>query len=435
MDEDAIFKRYDIRGKYPKELNEEFAEKIGKSIGTFTKRKNYESKIVVTKDSKDSSKKLKDSLIKGITSTGCKVLEAGTGPTDYTAFTGNRNEAVSVQVTSSHLPSNFNGFKFMYPEGNGFTNPDLDKVKQFFRDGDLETGEADVKQLESGLKEYKKDIKSFLEQFETDFDKKIVVDTLGGATHPVLIELLEELGAEVTDLAENKEEMPYRDPPNPKPENLEEMKQKVRETNADMGIATDMDGDRVTVYRNGFLSGDDLFGVFAQLLDSNIVASIDTSKAVENLVESAGRKIEYTRVGDPFVMDKAIKERVKLAGEPNGHYAFPDFVPYPSGTVASLIVAGVELDQLISKLPEYHVERISMEVENKNSVVQSLKEEVEQRYELESEVDGIKFNDGHSTVLVRPSGSSPKIRMIIESEDAIQAEELAWKTQKMIRNA
>jgi len=186
-------------------------KKIGKAIGSFVLR-NYEPKIVVTRDNKDSSKSLKNALIEGIVSTGTKVLDAGMGPTDFTAFTGKNNKSVSVQVTSSHLPLEFNGFKFMYPEGNGFTNPDLDQIKQLFRTEEFETGESDILELKSALEEYKNHLKKYLENFETDFDKKVVVDTLGGATHPILIEILEELGAEVIDLAETKDKMPYRQP-------------------------------------------------------------------------------------------------------------------------------------------------------------------------------------------------------------------------------
>lgn len=434
MNEEAVFKRYDVRGKYPEELNEEFAEKIGKAIGTFAVRK-YKPKIVVTKDNKKTSENLKEALIEGINSTGAEVLDAGTGPTDYAAFTGKENNAVSVQVTSSHLPLEFNGFKFMYPEGNGFTNPDLNKLKQFFRDENFEKGDSGVTKIDSGIANYKEKLKSYLSNFETYFDKKIVVDTLGGATHPLIVEILEELGAEVIDLGRNKEEKPYRNPPDPKPANLEEMKDRVNEEDADLGIATDMDGDRVTVYKNGFISGDQLFGVFTQLVNSDIVASIDTSEMVEKTAKSNQNEVDYTRVGDPFVLDKAIKENVDLAGEPNGHYAFLDFVPYPSGTLSGVITAGIDLNSYLSKLPDHHIERKNLEVSDKEQKMKAVKEQVKQRFDLVSEIDGVKFRDGSSTVLVRSSGSSPKIRIIAESESSENAEKVSRKVEKLIQNA
>lgn len=434
MDEEAVFKRYDIRGSYPEELNEEFAKIIGKSIGTLA-AKNYEPKILVTKDSKESSNNLKEALIEGIASTGVKVLDAGTGPTDYTAFTGKENNCISVQVTSSHLPLEFNGFKFMYPEGNGFTNPDLNKLRHLFRTKDFESGESEIIELESALKHYKNQMKEYLEKFETDFDKKIVVDTLGGATHPVIIEILDELGADIVDLGEDKEEKPYRNPPDPKPENLEELKHTVNEENADIGIATDMDGDRITVYKGDFTSGDQLFGVFTQIVNSDIVASIDTSEAVEDIAELDENKVKYTRVGDPFVLDKAIEEGVDLAGEPNGHYAFLDFVPYPSGTLSGVLAAGIDLAHYLGELPDYHVERKNVNVKDKKEKMKAVKEKVRDQYKVISEIDGIKFSEEDTTVLVRSSGSSPKLRIIVESENPKTAEEVSCKVEKLIQNA
>jgi phosphomannomutase len=434
MDEKAVFKRYDVRGTYPGEIDDEFGKKIGKAIGSFVLR-NYEPKIVVTRDNKDSSKSLKNALIEGIVSTGTKVLDAGMGPTDFTAFTGKNNKSVSVQVTSSHLPLEFNGFKFMYPEGNGFTNPDLDQIKQLFRTEEFETGESDILELKSALEEYKNHLKKYLENFETDFDKKVVVDTLGGATHPILIEILEELGAEVIDLAETKDKMPYRQPPNPKPEMLDELKQVVNEQKADLGVATDMDGDRITVYRNGFVSGDKLFGVFTQIVDSDVVASVDTSKAVETAIEQKGNNTTYTRVGDPFVLDKAIEQKVDLAGEPNGHYAFLEFVPYPSGILSGLIASGIDLDMYLEKIPDHYIERKNIEVEDKKRKMEKFKEKSKQKFGLISEIDGVKFKNGDTTVLVRSSGSSPKIRIIVESKNPAIAKEVSWKIEKLIQNA
>jgi len=323
----------------------------------------------------------------------------------------------------------------MYPEGNGFTNPDLDQLKQLFRNEEFEKGNSEIIELESSLENYKNRMKEYLENFETNFDKKIVVDTLGGATHPVIVDVLEGLGSDVIDLAKNKEKMPYREPPNPKPEMLEELKQTVNREKADLGIATDMDGDRITVYRNGFISGDHLFGVFTQIVESDIVASIDTSEAVEITVENEDNNVSYTRVGDPFVLDEAIEQEVDLAGEPNGHYAFLNFVPYPSGTLSGVITAGIDLDNYLSKIPDHHIERTNVEVEDKEQKMNNITEKVKQNFELLSEIDGVKFRDDNATVLVRSSGSSPKIRIIVESENPTTAEEVSRKVEKLIQNA
>ncbi|MFB6115611.1 MAG: hypothetical protein ABEK04_04910 [Candidatus Nanohalobium sp.] len=417
MKPEEVFKRYDIRGKYPEELNEEFAKRIGKALGSFASE-NFSERVVVSKDNKESSASLKEALIEGLRSTGVKVIDVGTGPTDYAAFAGMEHGAVSVQVTSSHMPLDFNGFKLMYPEGNGFVNEDLNEVKRIFREEAFTEGSGDITDLESTMKQrYRDRIRIRGARLGSQkVEEKIVVDTLGGAAQDFLPDLLRDLGAEVIDLAEEKDEMPYRDPPNPKPENLDELRDRVEETDADLGIATDMDADRVTVYKDGFLSGDEVFGLMAQAVRDDLVASIDTSKAIEELQEENSKEIFYTRVGDPFVMDKALKEDVGLAGEPNGHYSVLEFVPYNSGILTALAVAGTDIEEGLEDFPDYSVERFSTSVEDKEERMKEIKEAVESKYSIVSEVDGVKFETENCDVLVRPSGSSPKIRVIAESE-------------------
>ena len=360
-------------------------------------------------DNKESSKGLRQALIDGITSTGLEVLDVGEGPTDFVAWSGMKNNCVSVEVTSSHMPLNFNGFKFMYPEGNGFVNEDLYAVQDIFRDQNFEIGEGSSLDKSELKQDYIDEIVDFASRFKEEESRKIVVDSLGG-TAKILPELLEKLGHDVVDIS--KDDRPYIDPPNPKPEKLDGLKEAVENENAYLGISNDLDADRITVYHNGrFLNGDELFCILAQLVEGKVVASIDTTQGLEDLVE-----VEHTRVGDPFVMDKALEIEAELAGEPNGHYSFTDFVPYNSGMLVALILSGLDLEEKNSRIPDYTVSRDSLKVEDKHGVIESLKEVFEDS--IISELDGVKFNHQGAEVLVRPSGSSPKVRVISESRDS-----------------
>lgn len=415
MKPEEVFRRYDIRGKFGEEIDREFAEVLGMAVGTFA-RENFGDRVVVSRDNKGSSELLRDPLIEGLRSTGVKVIDVGKGPTDYTAFCGKEHGAFSVQITSSHMPLEFNGFKLMYPEGNGFVNEDLNRIEELFMEGEFDSGSGGLNEMEETMKQrYRDRIRIKGSQLGTQsVDKTIVVDTLGGATSGLLPELLRDIGAEVIDITED--DQPYRDPPDPKPEQLKDLKEKVDEGEADLGLATDMDGDRIAAYTNRFLSGDEIFGVMAQAVNDDLVASIDTSQAVEDLMSERGKEVFYTRVGDPFVMDKALKEDVGLAGEPNGHYAVLDFVPYNSGILTGLVLAGTDIEEAVDRMPKYHVERFSFEVEDKEEAMKNIKTSVGERYEIISEVDGVKFDTGNCDVLVRPSGSSDKIRVVAESE-------------------
>lgn len=400
MKPEEVFKRYDIRGKYPEELNEEFAEQLGLSIGTFTLR-NYGDTVVVCRDAKETSEELKESLIDGLQKSGVKVIDCGEGPTDYAAFAGKENNAVSVQVTSSHMPVDFNGFKFMYPEGNGFKNPDLNEVKRIFREEDFKEGSGGYRKQEYH-KEYLEAAISFLKQFDLEFSSDIVVDTLEGSS--MLEELFDRLEVDYGSI--EREEMP--DPPNPKPENLESLENESEE----LGFGNDLDADRVTVYYNDrFLTGNEIIGVLSQIISGDVVASVDTSESLKQVI---GGELMFTRVGDPFVMDRALEEEVKFAAEPNGHYAFTDFVAYNSGTVAAALLAGLDLEKLLDNLPDVEFRRESFHVEDKEAAMERIGESAE-RYELISDIDGYKLGDGDSVVLARPSGSSSKVRLVGES--------------------
>jgi len=429
MQPEKVFKRYDVRGRYPVELDEEFMERMGKALGIFV-QDNFGEKVVVSRDNKESYKSLKDSLINGITSTGVNVLDAGVGPTDFAAFHGQRNNAVSAQVTSSHMPLNFNGLKLMYPEGNGFVNEDLDRVKEIFREETFKTGKGSVSEIDDGDQAYRAEVIEFIEEFIQVEDRKIVLDTLGGAAEKFLPGIMEELGFDVVNIADEHEENPYYDPPNPKPEILDHIPDRVEKEGADMALATDMDGDRVAVYHGGkWISGDDIFCIFAQIFQGDVVASIDTSENLELFTDN----VHYTRVGDPFVVDKMIEEDAGLSGEPNGHYCFPEFVNYNSGILAACLIASTDLEPLIDKIPEKKVEKSNIEAENKSTTMDKTVASIEKRYDVISDKDGVKFSYKDASVLVRPSGSSPIIRVKSEAENRESAREALEEAETLIR--
>lgn len=457
MKPEKVFKRYDIRGDYPEEVNEEFAERLGRALGTFTRR-NHGSEVVVGRDIKESSQPLKQAFINGLEKTGINVLDAGVGPTDYVAFTGMENGSVSVQVTSSHLPLDTNGFKFMYPEGNGFLNPDLYEVQDLFREQDFEDASSPPEEAagssnlgenaaggtdfvgEGARQGYLAAVKRYFHDHFDGIDRKVVVDTLGGASTEYLPHLMDQLGAEVIDVAGEKEDKgPYLDPPNPKPENLRYLEERVEEEGADMAVANDMDADRVAVYYRGdWIPGDRLFALLAQLIQpADVVASIDTSQMVEEVVGENSGEVHYTRVGDPFVIDETVEQDAELSGEPNGHYCFPELVPYNSGTLAALLFAAMDIEEGLKDMPEFYAERANVEVEDnaeKESRVKRIEERVKNEYDVISDLDGVKFELGDGNVLVRPSGSSPVIRVIAEARSPGEASEICSRAEDIVRN-
>lgn len=428
---EEVFKRYDVRGSHPEQIDENFAREFGKALGTFV-LENGGEKIVASRDNKESSEGLKDMLVNGVLSTGVDVIDAGAGPTDYAAFAGVEENSHSVQVTSSHLSLGTNGFKMMYPEGNGFVNEDLARLKQIFRRKSFWSGEGE--RIEADYREdYIEKALEYVDDLHDLSKGKIVYESMGGAGSVFVPELMRRAGFEIIDLSEEYDS-PHIDPPDPSPENLEHVEEEVEETGAKMGLATDMDADRVALYFDGeWVDGNTLFALFAQLVQpERIVASIDTSRSVE---ESFNGEISYTRVGDPFVIDETLEIDASLSGEPNGHYCFTDFVPYNSGGLAALILAGTELEEGLQKVPEFHNLRETVEVENKDSEMQRVVRKAEELFDVISTKDGVCYNSGEARVLIRPSGSSQKIRAIADSRSEDAAREALDEAVEIIENA
>ena len=410
------FKSYDIRGKYPEDINEQFAKDIGASIATL-KGQN----IVVGSDNNTSSPEIKTALIKGILSTGTDVTDIGIGPTDMIAYAGKiLKSSCSIMVTASHLGTEYNGFKFMYKEGNSFTNEDLAKIKDIYL-------KKTYKKQESGhlthdktiLPKYLNHAKATFKKYFQKIDAKIIIDTGDGACSITTPTLLKDLGAETIKINSDIDGGFRRHSDCSEENQVAYLKDEIKKHRADLAIAHDLDGDRIAVFDNkgNWLSGNHLFAIFAKLISSDtIIASIDTSELLKNATPS---KIIYTRVGDPFVLKAMQESKATLAGEPNGHYALREFIPYNSGTLFALLIAAYakEIPKHLDTLPKYHTATKKYTIENTASKMRQITDHIKAHYTITSTIDGIKYKDNDSTILIRASGTENAIRIVAENKN------------------
>ena len=420
-----VFERYDIRGKYPEEIDEEFAEKIGRSYAKLILEEGKDS-AVVTRDTKESSQSLMNSLIRGIKGSGLKVLDAGVGPTDYTAFSGMKHNCFSVQVTSSHLPQDFTGFKFMYPAGNSLVNKDLDRIRMNYSEENFEQGNGKVDDIEEESKNAYIDAAiAFLEAHELTPRKTVYLETLGGSGGLLLPEILENYSIKCRVSDEQ------RNPPNPEKHDLTDLETAVDSGEYDLGVAMDMDADRAMIYSSGeWIDGDQLFALMTKVFDSEkVVGSIDTSMAVREAFN--GGFIE-TRVGDPFVLSKMVDEEINLSGEPNYHYAFNDFVPYNSGTMTALVAVSIDIESLLDEILRVTTLKQSVVVNDKEKTMQNIIDVLKSENRVESLKDGIKYRAGSASVLIRASGTSDKLRITIHSKNKDDADDAMEEALELI---
>ncbi|NOQ55571.1 MAG: hypothetical protein GQ477_02060 [Nanohaloarchaea archaeon] len=422
--EPVVFTRYDVRGEYPSELDEEFALKFGKAIGTFAKKT-----IVVGFDTRQCSRSLKSALVAGILSTGVDVIDVGLGPTDKIALAGNHYGAdLSVMITASHHDWTRNGFKLMYQKGNGFSNEDMAKIKKRFMSSEFRScmykniGLFTDKSLEFSNVYISKAIEAF-KKYSNKIDATVVVDCCNGGASLTTPILLEKLGAKVIRV--NCKEVPICSVPSePDMDNKRHLVQILKKNKADLIVGHDPDADRIFAYDSlgNWISGDEIFCILAKIAGAEkIVASLDTSKMLENYT---GSEVIFTRVGDIFVSKKAIEIGADFCGEPNGHYAFPEFCWYNSGTFCALVLAAKakELVSMRDSIPKYHILHEKMKFEDMGSVQNKMVKIIEMVKSDEdnliiSDEDGVKFDKSGVVCFVRPSGTSPVVRVVCESKD------------------
>jgi len=432
----VAFQRYDIRGKYPTEVNEELALGLGKATGTFAK-----SEIVIGGDNGYTTNILRFAFIAGTLSMGVNVIDVDLGTSDMIAFAGKYyNAELSVMITASHSGIDSNGFKFFYTEGNGFNNEDLKKIKnlylnRIFRKIDLKDSGKRIDKHKELYNEYLNTAIKHFKNFFTKIDAKVIIDTGDGTASITTPILLEKLGAEVIKVNSDIDGGFRRDPECAEPENVKYLTNKIKEHNADIAIAHDIDGDRISAFdKNGkWISGDELFCLFTEIMvkeGDKVIASVDTSRALKDICKG---EIIYTRIGDPFVIDAATKHNAILAGEPNGHYCYPKFIAYNSGTFFALLLSAIAKDipTLIENLPRYYVKKKRIGIRNKKKKMEEIIDIVKNKFKVISDIDGIKFKYGNSEVLIRQSGTESVIRIVVESKNDEDSKNALDKLERM----
>ena len=243
---DSIFRAYDIRGTVPEFLNAETAYWLGRAIGSQSLAED-EPNVSVGRDGRLSGPELVEQLIKGLVDSGCHVSDVGLVPTPALYYAANVLAGKSgVMLTGSHNPSNYNGFKIVIA-GDTLANEQIQALHDRLKTNNLSSGKGSVTQVDI-LDRYNTEI---VQDIKLARRLKVVVDCGNGAAGVIAPQLIEALNCEVIPLfCEVDGNFPNHHPDPGKPENLVDLIAKVRETNADIGLAFDGDGDRVGVVTN-----------------------------------------------------------------------------------------------------------------------------------------------------------------------------------------
>ena len=358
----TVLREYDIRGIIGETLGADDARAIGRGFATLLKRAGG-SKVAVGYDGRVSSPMLEHALVEGLTSSGCDVRRIGLGPTPMLYYAEASAEDVDggIQITGSHNPANYNGFKMVF-QGRPFFGADILKLGEMAESGEWDDGTGTVETVEIE-DAYVDRMLQALDGIDTATLAKLRVgwDAGNGAAGPVLEKLAARLpGEHMLLYTEVDGEFPNHHPDPTVPENLEDLSALVAEKNLDFGVAFDGDGDRIGAIdgEGRIIWGDQLLMIYAEDLlktrpGSTIIADVKASRALFDHVSQHGGQPEMWKTGHSLIKSRMKQTGSPLAGEMSGHVFFADtYYGYDDALYAGLrlIAAAARLGKSVTQL-------------------------------------------------------------------------------------
>jgi phosphoglucosamine mutase len=407
----------------------ELALKVGMAIGA-----QYPG-VVIGRDTRTYGSAMRHSIAAGILTAGAQCYDAGVIPTPTVAFVTRKFNA-GVMITASHNPPPYNGIKLLNPDGSAFSEEQQRRIENFIQGtiplnaswDKIQAGETYNTAVEEHIAGIRRD-------FPTPLKLKVVVDAGCGAAYFITAQLLLQLGCEVIPLnCYANGNFPHD--VEPIESNLGDLISAVKKNNADLGIAHDGDADRMMAVDNlgRFITGDKMLTLLAQVSGSkDIVTTIDASMVIENL----GFNVKRTKVGDPFVSE-VLKQFGKFGGEPSGAWVFPQISLCPDGIYAAASIAAIasrsKLSDLVDNIPSYPLIRTN--IAGTLSSMKQMEEKLAALFKpiAIDNIDGLKLSFKDGWLLVRPSGTEPKIRISAEGKNQEIARYYCETSSKFIKD-
>ncbi|GAA0477499.1 phosphoglucosamine mutase [Halococcus dombrowskii] len=429
-----------IRGPVGEEVTAALALDVGGALGIDAER------VVVGRDPRASGRLLTDALTAGLRESGTDVLDAGLAATPTVArAVGWQDADAGVSVTASHNPAPDNGLKLWQPSGQAFNEERREEIARRVRDGESslvpwdDLGER--REIDAG--EHHLDV---LSEVEIDDPPSVIVD-LGNGAGGLTVEALQELGCEVETLnAQPDGSFPGR-PSEPTAENCESLRALVEASDAAVGLAHDGDADRLRAVtgEGEFIPGDVQLALFAReavaesdVDDPQVAVPVDTSLAVDDALAPAA-SVTHTKVGDVFVAERATDADVVFGGEPSGAWIWPTQTLCPDGPLAAVrlmaLAAERPLAERVAEIETYPIRRESIEVAEKERVMERVEKRVAAEYDDVRTLDGVRVDFDDGWVLVRASGTQPLVRITAEARDEGRCEELFELASAVVADA
>lgn len=428
-DLDAVFKAYDIRGVVPEQIDAELVAAVGRAFARFA----GVSRILVARDMRPSGVELAKAFAAGVTSEGVDVVDLGMASTDELYFASGQLDAPGAMFTASHNPARYNGIKLCLAGAR--------PVGEDTGLGDLKAAVAGVQPQPAGaigrvterdvLDDYVAKVRSFVD-LGSLAPLKVVADTANGMGGLVVPAVFQGLGFDLEILFEELDGSFPNHPADPiQPANLADLRRRIVDCGADLGLAFDGDADRCFLVDD---TGEPVSGstttamVAAAMLEKHpgatILHNLICSKAVPEIIRERGGTPVVTRVGHSYIKAVMASTGAVFGGEHSGHYYFRDNFRADSGSIAALVVtellsaAGRPLSEVRRDFERYAGSgEINTEVADPTAVIDAVAAACATAGE-QSRMDGLTVDFGDWWFNVRPSNTEPLLRLNLEAADA-----------------
>ena len=427
----AVFKAYDIRGTVPDQLDAQLCRSIGAAFAHFATTGMDRPRVLVGRDMRPSGIELSAAFSDGVRSQGIDVIDLGLCSTDMLYFASGREDAPAAVFTASHNPAAYNGIKMCLagarPVGE---ETGLREIKAAADAGLPDAAEVGTSSTLEVLDDFAVHVHSFVDR-DALKPLKVVADTANGMGGLVVPAVFEGLPFELDLMYGELDGTFPNHPADPiQPENQADLRARVLETGADIGLAFDGDADRVFLVdeKAELLSGSlttamVASGILAKQPGSTVIHNLICSKSVPEVIREGGGTPVRSRVGHSFIKALMAETGAVFGGEHSGHYYFRENYRADSGLIAALVVleqlsqAGVPLSELRKPFERYAASgELNQAVPDPRAII----ERVAEHYAAHDQdrLDGLTVDLGDWWFNLRPSNTEPLLRLNLEAPDA-----------------
>ena len=435
------------------ELTPELVYKVAKAGAyVLSKHTDHTPTILIGRDTRISGTLIESAMTAGFLSYGANVKLLGVIPTPAVAYlTRKLNADASVVISASHNTFEFNGIKFFSNKGMKIPDTLEEEIEEVMESGKLD--ELTAKNEKIGTSEYRLDLIDeyvyfFRKNFDDSIDKYINddfivgIDTANGATYQVAEKVFKALGIKYKIINNNPDGININQ--NCGSTHLENLKKFVVENKLNLGIAYDGDGDRcLAVDENGNeIDGDKLLAIIStnlrkkgKLNKDTIVATVMSNLGLNKFARDNGLELLQTKVGDRYVLEEMLKDGFNLGGEQSGHVILLDYNPTGDGILTSLMLIQTILEEGKKASELAGMVKLYPQILVNAKVNSDKKYEYKEDKEINAAIDKLeKEFAGNGRVLIRPSGTEPLVRVMIEGEDQEYITKKAQEIADLIEN-